>query len=294
MTQQVYGHVVASDSMNEAYIVPLRAIFHQIKNYAGTNLVRLAGENDIQKWRSRRTDGKTLVRKGAQRCHEVGSFASMNNASCITVPSNIRESKRSAKRTASGKRRGVGFSEPAPVGPSSQAHDNQSILNWALSLNQASSPLLTSVGSNAQQPKLYTPPPVAPFCMKETQESLPRLDIHEVIRVPSEWPVTHSPSDSDSISSPLWRRIHPETENEIKDTFTSRGNHEQSKKRPISSMEELTNLVIDDLHEVRLEYQRLYGTIAPWAELSVPSALKNNGWDSGYSTADSANQSPAP
>lgn len=294
MTYQVYGHIVASDSMNEAYIVPLRAIFDQIKNYAGTNLVRLAGENDIQKWRSRHADGKALVRKGAQRSHGVGAFVPANTASRVTKSSNIRESKTSTKTTVGRKRGRVAYSEPAPVEPSNQPHNGQSISNSALSLNQVPSPLLTSLRSNTQQPKLYTPPSVASFCMEETQESLLKLDIHEITRVPSEWAAIQSPSDSDSISSPCWGRLLPETKNEIKGAFISRGKHEQSKKPSISSMEELSNLVSDELHEAIVEYQQQYGTIAPWTELPTPLAPKNIGWDSGYATADSANHSPAP
>jgi hypothetical protein len=294
MTCQVYGHIVASDSLNEAYIVPLRAIFDQIKNYPGINLVRLAGENDIQKWRSQHADSKALVRKGAKRSHGVGAFVPINAAPCVTISSNIRESKTSTKRTVGRKGVGAVFSETAPVEPSNQPYNNQSIPSWALSLNQVSPPFLTSLGSNTQQPKLYRPPAVASFCMEGTQESPLKLDVHEITQVPSRWDTTQSPSDLDSISSPSWSRLLPETESEIIGAFTSRRKYEQSKKLPISPMEELSNLISDELRETPLEYQRQYGTIEPCIELPAPLALKDSSWDSGYSTAESANHSPAP
>ena len=62
----------------------------------------------------------------------------------------------------------------------------------------------------------------------------------------------------------------------------------------LETMEELSNIVSDELRDTLLEYQRQYGTIAPWTELPAPLALKNSSWDSGYSTAESANHSPAP
>ena len=50
----VYGHLVASDVLREAYVVPFDKILLDIKNHLGAVSVRLPSRNDI----SRRTEGK--------------------------------------------------------------------------------------------------------------------------------------------------------------------------------------------------------------------------------------------
>jgi hypothetical protein len=295
MTYQVYGHIVASDSMNEAYVVPLRAIFDQIKDCAGTNYVRLAKENDIKEWRCRHATDKTLVKKDAPKSHEVDEFAPVSKTPYMSISSYTQEPKTSIKTLVHKKRCGVFFSKPAPVESSTQLIDDQSTSNWALSPKQVPSMLLTTPASNIQQSKLYTPPSVQSFLMEETQGSLLRHDRHDISQGSSEWAGTQSHNDSDATLSPSRTGLHRQTENRKRRVCNPLGKYEKSSKPPISPIEDLSSPINDQLHEAALvEYQRQYGTLAPWTEFPAQPALKSSGWDSGYSTAESANHSPAP
>jgi hypothetical protein len=295
MTHQVYGHIVASDSMNEAYVVPLRAIFDQIKNCAGANHVRLAKENDIQEWRSRHAKGKTLVEKGAPKSHEVGEFAFVSKTPYMSISSYAQEPKTSNKTLACKKRCGGFFSRPAPVESPTRLVDGQSTSSWALSPKQVPSMLHTTPTSNIQQSKLYTPPSVLSFLVEETQGSVLRLDRHDVSPGSYEWAGTQSPNDSDATLSPSRAGLHRQAENRKSRACNPLGKHVKSSKPPISPIEDLSSPIDDQLHEAALvKYQRQYGTLDPWTEFPVQPTLKSCDWDSGYSTAESANHSPAP
>jgi hypothetical protein len=51
VTQEVYGHVVASDIFGEAYIVPLNATFQQMKKSLAAESVCLPTRFDLRNWR---------------------------------------------------------------------------------------------------------------------------------------------------------------------------------------------------------------------------------------------------
>jgi hypothetical protein len=53
MTHVVCGHAVASDTLGEAYVVPLSSTIRQIKDHFKTPFVHLPANRDVDLWRSR-------------------------------------------------------------------------------------------------------------------------------------------------------------------------------------------------------------------------------------------------
>jgi hypothetical protein len=58
-TLLVYGYVVASDCLGEAYVIPLDVTFRQMREHLHAKLISLPTEGDIRKWLRQRVEKRT-------------------------------------------------------------------------------------------------------------------------------------------------------------------------------------------------------------------------------------------
>ena len=89
----MYGHVVASDILDEAYVVPLESTFQQINTYLGVKIVKLPTTEDFQKWRSRRAPVKAPPSVSAQSTYLGGDSSSISVGTAAKTMENVQDSK---------------------------------------------------------------------------------------------------------------------------------------------------------------------------------------------------------